>query len=316
MVTTDQLHTVLAQWRTVLGHRPRLGPDLDGRELWPVTADDGRRYFLKRLGPWRNLPVADQGRILAYLSSAGISVAAFVITDDARIFAGQVEDSYVVVPMLPSDQLEESEVLVMEASVGGAVARLHGALAKYPWPANSYQEQMVETLTGDLRLRADVRDGFAPHRQSIVDSLAALPLQLVHGDLTPENVLLSRSGRAPAFIDFDHLPLAPRLWDIAKYLSRRLREHPSTEGLRHVERFVTGYREVLPLTDDELAAVAGATVALNVLEVDWTQQIVSGELDRRLLPGQVEDLRTTADTLRWQFQNLAALEDAARGRLS
>lgn len=96
MLSTDALHPQLQHWRTILGDHPRIGPEQPGRELWPVISGDGRDYVLKRLGPWRNLPVADEARVLAHLARSGLRVAEFLVTDDARLYSGEVEDSFVL----------------------------------------------------------------------------------------------------------------------------------------------------------------------------------------------------------------------------
>lgn len=53
----SQLRKWLAEWQTLLGENPTLKIGDNVRELWPVESVHGKRYFLKRLGPWRNLPV-------------------------------------------------------------------------------------------------------------------------------------------------------------------------------------------------------------------------------------------------------------------
>jgi len=122
--TNTSLH-VLEDWKTILGGKVEIGDPFAGRDLWPITAEDGARYFLKRLGPWRNLPVADEARILRHLAGAGIRVAEFLPTDRATLYAGEVEDSFVLMPRLESDQFSASELVSLEKTIGAAVADLH-----------------------------------------------------------------------------------------------------------------------------------------------------------------------------------------------
>ncbi|MBO0811384.1 MAG: phosphotransferase [Microlunatus sp.] len=218
MDISTQLTTVLGDWTTLLGASPTLGAEDTGRELWPITAEDGTDYFLKRLSPWRNLPVADEARVLRWLSQQRIDTAEFMITDHATVTARRLDDSFVLIPRLASDQLRPPEVLDLEETIGQAIAELHQALAGYPWPANSYREQLTDALLGDLLLPADIATSYARRRDTMAAAISQTPVQLVHGDLTPDNVLLCRPDRVAGFIDFDHLPLAPRIWDIGKYL--------------------------------------------------------------------------------------------------
>ncbi len=188
MPTTNTLLTVLEDWKTVLGEKVELGDQYAGQDLWPVTAEDGARYFLKRLGPWRNLPLADEARILRHLARQGVRVAEFLPTDRVTLYAGEVEESFILIPRLASDHFNAAELVSLEEKIGGALAELHLALARYPWPANSYAEQLRESLEEELMLPPDIAEGFARRRGSMIAALADLPTQLIHGDLTPENV--------------------------------------------------------------------------------------------------------------------------------
>jgi Ser/Thr protein kinase RdoA (MazF antagonist) len=311
--------TVLDDWKTVLGDKVELGDASAGRDLWPVTAEDGARYFLKRLGPWRNLPLADEARILRHLARQGVPVAEFMPTDRATLYAGPVEDSFILIPRLASDHFNPAEIVSMEETIGGALAELHLALARYPWPANSYVEQLSESLAQDLMLPPDVAKGFARRRGSMVAALADLPTQLIHGDLTPENVVLRRPAAVSGFIDFDHLPLAPRIWDIAKYVSRRIRlrwRQGSTAAdlgrLDHLAGFLTGYHRTNPLSSAEIEALPAGIAAGNVLEVSYLQEISAGTLPRRRMPDHDATLADTVEAARWHLANYDEVAAAVR----
>lgn len=317
MVTVEELRNALGDWITILGVEPAVAAELPGRELWPVTAEDGSHYFLKRLGPWRNLPVADEARVLRWLSQNGVQVAEFVITDRARLFAGDVEDSFILIPQIPCDQLSPSELLGTEEVIGAKIAELHRQLAAYPWSVNSYTERLTEVLGGDLRIPSDVAADFGVRRQAIVEVIDRLPVQLVHGDLTPDNVLLRRTDAVAGFIDFDHLPIAPRVWELGRYLSRRIRlrwrgSEPAQHRLGHIRPLINGYQGVSPLTEAELEALPAVILACNLIEVSYDQQIADGVLERRMLPDHHEALADTIEATRWQLANLGAVEDAVR----
>lgn len=309
MDTSLHLSSTLRAWSTLLGDHPRINPALPGRELWPVTAEDGRRYVLKRLGSWRNLPVADQARVLAHLTRTGVQVAEFLVTDEAAMFAGAPEDSFVLMPHLPHDDLAPAQALPVEELVGRSVAALHESLAAYPWDAHSYRERIVEGLS-ELHVPEDVRDEFRARRDEVLARIASLPLQLVHGDLTPDNVLVSRAEGTVSFIDLDHLPLAPRVWDLAKYLSRRLRRLPPSTAAQNVERFVASYHRASPLAAEEIHALPAMILAMNLLEASWTARILSGALERRLLPEQQAELDPTLAVVRRQLHGDRFLVEA------
>jgi len=314
--------TVLEDWKTILGDTVELDDVSAWRDLWPITAEDGARYFLKRLGPWRNLPVADEVRILQHLARQGVPVAEFLPTDRATLYAGAVEDSFVLIPRLASDHFGATELVSLEETIGRALAELHLALARYPWPANSYAENLGESLEQELMLPPDVAEGFARRRESMTAALADLPTQLIHGDLTPENVLLRRPGVVSGFIDFDHLPLAPRIWDIAKYLSRRIRLRwrqgsPASDlgRLDHLAGFLTGYHKTNPLGAAEIEALPSGIAAGNVLEASYLQEISAGTLPRRTLPDHGAMLADTVEAAGWHLANYEEVAAAVRSSI-
>ncbi|GAB3925429.1 hypothetical protein GCM10011575_05730 [Microlunatus endophyticus] len=317
MITTDRPISILRSWTTILGAAPQLGAEHTGRELWPVTAEDGLHYFLKRLGPWRNLPVADEARVLRWLAREGIAVAEFVITDDARLSAGEVEDSFVLIPKIAADPLEPPEVLATEERVGVKIAELHQSLIGYSWPVNSYAENLAGAAAGDLLLPDDVAAAYSERRDAVVGSVTGLPTQLVHGDLTPDNVLLCRPNLVAGFIDFDHLPIAPRVWELSRYLSRRIRlrwqgDHPGSDRAAHIAPLIAGYHSVSPLTEQELDALPAMIMICNLIEVSYEQQIADGLLERRMLPDHHEQLADTIEATRWQLANYGAVEESVR----
>ncbi len=319
MSTRNTPLSVLGDWQTILGDTVEFDDVSAWRDLWPVIAEDGARYFLKRLGPWRNLPVADEARILTHLARQGVPVAEFLPTDRATLYAGEVEDSFILIPRLDSEYFDAVELVSLEEEIGGALAELHLALARYPWPANSYAEHLGESLEQELMLPTDVAEGFAKRRASMIAALADLPTQLIHGDLTPENVLLRRPEAVSGFIDFDHLPLGPRIWDIAKYLSRRLRLRwrqgsPASDlgRLDHLAGFLIGYHKMNPLSSAEIEALPSGIAAANVLEASYFQEILAGTLPRRKLPDHKAVLADTVEAAGWHLANYEAVAAAVR----
>ena len=315
--------TVLEAWKTVLGEKVEIGDESAGRELWPVTAQDGTQYFLKRLGPWRNLPLADEARILRYLASHGVRVAEFLPTDRATLYAADLEESFILIPNLANDHFDATEIVSMEEKIGGTVAELHLALAAYPWSANSYSENLSESLQQELDLPPEIAEEFTRRRGSMIVALADLPTQLIHGDMTPENVLLKRPAAVSGFIDFDHLPLAPRIWDIAKYLSRRVRlgwragSMASDLGrLDNFAGFLSGYHKANPLSSAEIEALPSAIAAGNLLEVSYLREISAGTLPRRKLPDHDAVLADTTEAASWHLANFEELAATVRSSLA
>ncbi|MGO1976510.1 phosphotransferase enzyme family protein [Brachybacterium tyrofermentans] len=313
MASRHELQDLLLHWTTLLGPQPSLGPELPARQLWPVTSGDGRKFVLKHVGPWRNLPLADQARILSHLSSSGVLVAPFLVTENAAVYAGDADESFVLIPWIDHDSAPSGRSSEREFLVGGALAELHVALANYPWPANSYTEGFLAALASeDLLLPPDLLADFRRRRESMLAGLTPLSLQLVHGDLTPDNIVVSDAQGRVGFLDLDHLPLAPRIWDIARYLSRSFRRTVPEQALAAVTAVVGGYHRIAPLGEQEMHALPTMIATMHLLEASWTRRIMDGDLERRLLPEQEAELGSMLDALRWQFRHPQAVEDAVR----
>jgi len=317
----SQLLKQLADWQTVVGENLTLDVVDDLRELWLVQSVYGERYYLKRLGPWRNLPVLSEYRMLVHLLEEGVRVPAFLLTDDGAVTAGPIDDSFVLMRALQHVHLPANEIPHHESEIGIATAHLHQAMSRYSQPLGSYTEDIKGGITGELRLPDDLLQRFDAVRYEIFDLLSKLPLQIVHGDFTPGNVLHLAHCTGVGFIDFDHLPNAPRIWDVAKYLSRRLRFRwcqgaSPTIRTDCVEAFVAGYIKVSKLDQAEIEALPGAMLAYNVLEASYNQCILDGILPRRMFPDHAEVLHDTLQTIDWQLSHLDAVSAAVQRGVS
>jgi Ser/Thr protein kinase RdoA (MazF antagonist) len=179
------------------------------------------------------------------------------------------------------------------------------------------------SLGQELALPPDVAEALASRRDSMVAALADLPTQLIHGDLTPENVLLRRPGAVSGFIDFDHLPLGPRIWDIAKYLSRRIRlrwrqrsQAPDVGRLDHLAGFLSGYHKKSSLSPAEIEALPAAIAAGNVLEASYHREILAGTLPRRRLPDHDAILADTVEAAGWHLSHHEEVAAAVRSSVA
>jgi 4-aminobutyrate aminotransferase-like enzyme/Ser/Thr protein kinase RdoA (MazF antagonist) len=103
----------------------------------------------------------------------------------------------------------------------------------------------------------------------------ALPAQVVHGDLTLENVLFDATGGTCGVIDFGDSHHGPRLLDIASALASVLRKRGGAEALRATRSFLDGYCRKAPLEPAErelLGPTLGARLAAIVLIGGWYVQ--------------------------------------------
>jgi Ser/Thr protein kinase RdoA (MazF antagonist) len=106
----------------------------------------------------------------------------------------------------------------------------------------------------DRRGLAAVAAATDDFEERIVPLLEQLPVQVIHGDPNPENVLLGTADRRfSGFIDFSDAIRAPRVFDVAIAASYLRSDGP--DALRLIVPFVSGYTAVTPLQDNEIATL-------------------------------------------------------------
>jgi Ser/Thr protein kinase RdoA (MazF antagonist) len=284
--------------------------------VFAVRAGDGRRYVVKTVGPGRpGPPVADEYRVLVHLRDAGVPVAVPVVSDDGRVAVRGGGVDFALLPWLdgvPGGR----EAGAACGRVGAAIGRLHRALAGQPWPVRSFRQDMVAAFQESReRLPAEVRrrtvEPLAERVLAALSGLAALPEQRLHGDCGPGNVLV-RGGDVAGFIDLDHLPAGPRLYDLAYYLAHRARDGALLDV---AARYVAGYRSVNPLAEAELAALPAAVLGAQLSITEWSHRLLT-EMPERALPDQPERYRRGVAALDWiagRYDDLAAALRGADG---
>lgn len=307
---------IRTNWNHILGTDSMVVSQYPERELWLIQANNERSYYLKRLGPWRNLPLADEARVLRFLSGEGINVAEFIPTDSANLYAGEIADSFVFMFRLPGERFNAKEVLAAEEAIGARVTKLHVGLSNYPWFVDSYTEDLKGSLEQEQMLPSSLATLFETRRADMISAIEGLPTQLVHGDLTPENIILHRPIHKSGFIDFEHLPTAPRIWDVAKFLSRRLRmrwredDQTTHHRIEHIAPFLHGYQGVSPLSSRERNALPVMIAAANIIEVSYFSEIATGMLDRRMLSDHDEVLADSIEAAEWHLTHWHEVVDA------
>jgi Ser/Thr protein kinase RdoA (MazF antagonist) len=144
-------------------------------------------------------------------------------------------------------------------------------------------------------------------------------MQLIHGDCNSSNVLLS-NGHVSGFIDFDHLPVGQRVYDLAYYLVHRLRElissgdrgRRSTAFLSAVGRYAAGYHAANPLSEAERQAVAAAMLAAEISLTSWSHVLLT-ELPHRACATEADKYAQGVGALRWISQRLDDLTEVVAG---
>jgi len=252
-------------------------------QIWRIDARDGRRFVLRRLPEYLpGVGPVEQYRVLAHLTAAGIPVATPIVTDAGGINATVDDQTYELLPYLPSDRGNHElgpDAAATAHAIGTAIARLDAALAACPWAVSSFIDDPAPDILGTAlpALPDEVRRLVEPLAERLWASTAGLPLQRTHGDCNTGNVLV-HDGRVSGFIDLDHLPLGPRVRDLSYYLASRLQAHFVTEAparrdidamLAVLGDYVAGYHHAAPLSDRERAAVVPLLLLVTVGGANW-----------------------------------------------
>jgi len=195
-----------------------------------VTTKRGERFILKNAAGKLNAERIDtEYNLLRHLQAFGVPVALPILPDSGQLCVRDQNDVYLLYPMLPADHtIAPTGVEQVYANIGAAVARLHVALAAYPGQVDSWTMDLPRTLSEEAipRLQRALTGHDADAFQRVVAglqdemtaALADLPVQLIHGDCHGGNYLLYR-GDVSGFVDLDHLPTGPRVYDIGYLLA-------------------------------------------------------------------------------------------------
>lgn len=284
---SDPTHVerALGQWQKTLGSVVRWEPAHHKNTVFAITTEQNGTFVLKeilnRSPPTRLLA---ERRVLHHLDQSGVPVAVPCLTDDEQCYATFDARVFMLSPALPGGGEDEAiDIGKLYQNVGAAIGRLHRALAACPWTIESWEMRLpsrildeavpriLSRLTG-ARARTVESVVAAAHRD-LAERLTDLPCQRIHGDCHGGNIVL-RGEQVSGFIDLDHLPIGPRIYDIAYYLADRLKNAlRDPEGpvrfLSTFDRVMIGYETEVTLTERERSALWPAMLAAEFLFVEW-----------------------------------------------
>ncbi len=280
--------------------------------VWLVATEDGTSLVLKDLGAGADLDaVVAQTAVSVHLAAAGVPVATPVPAPDGSPLVYSGARAFVLTRRLAvRDDRPPPFSAAYWTEVGVEVARLHLALLTCAVDVASW------TMDLPLRIGAEVLpeldravaagrlepvDAGASDRSWLRQRLAGLPAQRIHGDLHGGNLLLDGSG-VYGVVDFDHLPIGPRVYDLgylaADIVKNGMREHDDlTTRLPWIAGLVRGYHAASPLTSEERAAIGAHMLATELLMVGV---FVDG--------GASDHLDLNARTCRWISSHRSEIE--------
>lgn len=250
--------------------------------LWHVRTSNGQSLVLKMLPEYPpGASRVDEFRVLGHLQARGVPVALPLLTDTATIHATVSGRQFSLIPLVPSQSANhdlEPGAADTAFAIGGAIAEMNHALAAYPWVVRSFTDDPERVLSEALpALPDEAARPIAPIVDRLRAAVSDLPTQLTHGDCNNGNVLVD-GGRVSGFLDFDHLPVGPRVRDLSYYLVSRLRTQLSEQrtvaesvtAFRGVlTRYVAGYDAASPLTPPERQAVVPLMLLIGLGGAHW-----------------------------------------------
>ena len=165
-----------------------------------------------------------------------------------------------------------------QTGLGLIAAKVDQALSGFKHPAASHE--LLWDLKHAAKLRAYLHRTEVPLHRNLAsealdrfDAIALAPLrhQVIHNDLNPHNVLVwPETGAIAGVIDFGDMVQSPLACDVAVACSYLFTS--GSESIAPLCRFLAAYGSVLPLRQDEIAALpalVAARLAMTVVITNW-----------------------------------------------
>jgi 4-aminobutyrate aminotransferase-like enzyme/Ser/Thr protein kinase RdoA (MazF antagonist) len=167
-------------------------------------------------------------------------------------------------------------------SHGQITGRLGRALRGFFHPAADYEILWDITRVSDLRpllayisddsRRAQVEQVLDRFEAKVAPALPSLRAQVIHADMSLDNVLFGDDLRVSGIVDFGDMTHAPLVCDLAVAVADVL--HGREDAIEAADAIIGGYVSVTPLEDDEaglLADLVAARLATEVTVAAWRQ---------------------------------------------
>ncbi len=274
-------------WRRSAGALRGCEPVQNKETIWLITTTGGERLVLKEVGA-----CVEESRLESYypvwvhLATCGIPVAVPFLSDAGSCFVPYQDHLYSLSPYLPAHTRVGEKHGFANESIGRAIGALHHALASYEGEIDSWHlqllplvlEQVIPRLLNEgkvqepARLEQTLSDCEGTMRQAYTN----LPEQYIHGDCHTGNLLV-QDGQVVGFIDLDHLPWGPRIYDLGYLLADQIKwftqnREQTSRWLQHFPAILTGYEQVTRLAKSETEALWPVLLAVQLVMSDWFSQ--------------------------------------------
>src|SRR5579859_4874475 len=261
-----------------------------------VDTAEGQRFLFKISNPADTRPILDmQTAALRHIEQvdAGLPVM--------RVFGSSPGEPWAEVPrpdgrpypvrlftFLPGRAVAAAELSTAAIrSIGQTSARLGRALRGFFHPAADYEilwditrlptlRPLLGHVPGGAR-RAQVERVMDRFEARVVPVLPGLRAQVIHADLSLNNLLLSGDLQVSGIVDFGDMTHAPLVCDLAVAVADVL--HGRADAVEEAEAMIGGYVAVTPLDEEEaglLADLVAARLATDITLTTWRLGVYPG----------------------------------------
>jgi Ser/Thr protein kinase RdoA (MazF antagonist) len=278
--------SLISAWASRVGEAPACQRLSERSYVFRVRAP-GQNFIFKEAGlinPQGNVPrkLAADTALLRHLKAQGVGVAVSELTDDGLPYLQRDGRYYTLTAEVPSAPDENAPLDRVFRNTGAAIARLHRAMASYPGPLYSWTMDLPRRILDEAApaimrcLGPEDNETFTAAldaiRQPIARLLAGLPSQIIHYDCHGGNIM--RVGDAVSgFIDLDHIPIGPRLWDLCYLLVNEAIYQDPTRVEAWFEIIIpnlfSGYAQEIEISDAEKDASPYMMMGILLIFAAW-----------------------------------------------
>jgi len=232
-----------------------------------IQADDGTGWVLKISNAAEDpaviaMEVAAVARIASVDAGLPVPMARMTLEGDpfARVDIGSATHLVRLIPLLPGRNVAPNELDAESVrGIGEVVARVAHALRGFFHPAAGrvilWDQQHLPRLAEHASLIDDrgrhelLTRVLARFNERVVPALPTLRSQVIHNDVTLDNLLVDKAGTVTGIIDFGDMGHTALVLDIPATLQSLLRDRD--DPFEVAATFLAGYTLVLPVEDRE-----------------------------------------------------------------
>ena len=251
----------------------RLDTELDDSFRLVTTAGE---FSLKVAHPHDSAALIDlQSAALAHAAGTGLSLQRVVATGVIR---GRIARLLTWLPGAPLFEvaITDDQVEMLGATLGtlsASLASFDHPLARRPFAWDALQLPTVKTLA-HLVPDPAIAEGFALFEARVAPRLHELPMQVVHNDFHPGNIVID--GDSVGVIDFGDVIHTARVADLAIAVSYLI-----TPQGRDTTRFISGFESVVSLESVERELLNALVIARLVQRILINADLARGNPDNR-----------------------------------